>query len=113
MRIAVVSLACCNPALRPQDQRYVERVREAARLAEVEAQVELVAASELALAVTDDQYRKVVPVFKRYGAAAAPALLIDGELVLYGGIPSLDKLVEMLSKSARDQGAEGSKREGG
>lgn len=39
-------------------------------------------------------------VFVQYGIAVAPALFINKELVLYGGVPSVEKLVEVIEKNA-------------
>jgi protein-disulfide isomerase len=42
--------------------------------------------------------KEVTPLFMKYGAAIAPALFVNNKLELYGGVPTLEKLVETLRK---------------
>jgi hypothetical protein len=100
MNIVVVSMACCNPALKPQDQLYLAKIREALAKTEVEAQVELVKATEMMASLGDDQLSALKPLIAKYGSAVAPAMFIDGELALYGGVPTLEKLISVISKIA-------------
>ncbi len=101
MEIVVLTLACCNPALAPQDQQYMERIKEALARMNVEAKVELVPGSEAFFGVKAGYVRKLWPLFNKHGLAVAPALFIDKELVLYGGVPSVDKLVEIISNRSK------------
>jgi hypothetical protein len=39
-----------------------------------------------------------LPLWDRYGAAIVPAMLIDGELALYSGVPTKEKIVWVISK---------------
>ncbi len=100
MNIVVVSMACCNPSLEPQDQLYLAKIKEAVSKTEVKAQIELVKATEMIASLKDGQISALRPLFQRYGAAVAPALFIDGNLELYGGVPTLEKLIEVISKRA-------------
>jgi hypothetical protein len=47
--------------------------------------------------------RKLWPLFNKYGMAVAPALFINGELTLYGVVPSVQKLVEVIEKAERGE----------
>ncbi len=101
MKIVILSLACCNPALAPLDRQYVERIKDALARTKVEAKVEVVSGSEAFLGLKAGYIRKLWPLFNQHGMAVAPALFIDKELVLYGGIPSVDKLVEVISRRVK------------
>jgi protein-disulfide isomerase len=43
---------------------------------------------------------KIGSLFNKYGVDAMPALFINGELMLYGGVPSSEKLSEVIGKAA-------------
>ncbi len=101
MKIVVVSMSCCNPALGVNDNANLERVRDAARRASVDAEIQLMTGTEFAMGLTQEQAQKVMPLFRKYGVAAAPAILIDGELEFFGGIPPTEKMVEAFSRRAR------------
>jgi len=101
MKITVLSLACCNPALAVYDQQYISRIKEALRRIGVEAQVDLVPAVDAFFGFKASYIRKILPLFKKYGPAVAPTLFINEELVLYGGVPSVEKFVEILAKNAK------------
>jgi len=45
--------------------------------------------------------RKLRPLFNKYGMAVAPALFINDELMVYGGVPSVEKLVEVIEKNTK------------
>jgi len=101
MKITVLSLACCDPALAVYDQQYISRIKEALGKVNVEAQVEVVAATEAFFGLKLGYVRKLWPLFNKYGTAVAPALFINGELMLYGGVPTVEKLVEVIEKNAK------------
>lgn len=99
MKIAVISLACCNPALAIYDQQYVSKIKEALTKTGVDAQVEVIPASDAFLGLKLSYVNKLMPLFNKYGTAVAPALFINGELVLYGGVPSVGKIMEAIEKA--------------
>ncbi len=101
MKITVVSLACCNPAFSAPDQQYISRIREALTKTGLEAQLELLPASDAFFGMKVGYVRKLWPLFNKYGMAVAPALFINGDLMLYGGLPSIEKLVEIIETSAK------------
>jgi hypothetical protein len=41
-------------------------------------------------------------MFQKYGSAVAPALFVDEKLALFGGVPTLEKLEEVLRKAAKE-----------
>lgn len=99
MKITILSLACCNPTFAVHDQQYISRIKEAINRTGVEAQVELVAATDAFFGLKVGYIRKMWPLFNKYGMAVAPALFINGELMLYGGVPTVEKLVEIIEKN--------------
>jgi hypothetical protein len=100
MQIAVFSFSCCNPALKPTDEQYAARVKEALSKIDVEASVEVVTATEVRYGRGIGDFSKLKPLFDKYGMDAMPALFINGELTLYGGVPSIEKLSEVIGKAA-------------
>jgi hypothetical protein len=107
MNITLISMSCCNPALKPQDQQYKRRVEEALAAAKVTAQIETASATDMMHRMSDTQAKKIMPLFKKHGAAVAPLMLIDGDIVFYGGVPTLEKLTETISARAAGQGGGG------
>jgi len=101
MRITVLSLACCNPALAVYDREYLSRIGEALKRTAIEAQVDLLSASDAFFGVRSGHVRKLWPLFNKYGTAVAPALFINDELMLYGGVPSVERLVEIIDNAKK------------
>lgn len=99
MKITVLSIACCNPSTANQDQQYISRIKEVLTKTNIEAQLEMVAASDAAFGLKTSYARKLLPLFNKYGMSVAPALFINGELVFYGGVPSVEKLTEAIQKA--------------
>ncbi len=98
MKISILSVSCCNPAMRSEDQTYLAKVQEALAQSDVEAMVSIVTISEAFYSIGKDKVSALMPLWKKYGAALMPALLIDDELVLYGGIPTKEKIIEVISE---------------
>ncbi len=99
LKVTILSFACCNPKFAVHDKVYIERIREAEKQLGIEIKIEMVHATEAMM--TPDRYawmKDVTPLFMKYGAAIAPALFVDEKLELYGGVPTLEKLVETLKK---------------
>jgi hypothetical protein len=41
---------------------------------------------------------EIMPLFDKYGSAIAPAIFVNEKLELFGGVPTVEKLVEVFSK---------------
>jgi protein-disulfide isomerase len=100
MTIRVFSFACCNPQQAVYDQQYIERIKEALDKTELEAQVDSVFATDALSSLDAGYIQQLRPLFDKYGMAVAPALFIDGELVLYGVVPPVEELVGVIGKRA-------------
>lgn len=96
MRISIVSISCCNPAMRVEDQQYLAKVREALVKTKLEAQIRIVTISEANSALSGEAIKKLMRKFERYGPAMLPAMLIDDEPVFYGGVPTAEKICEAI-----------------
>ena len=99
LKVTILSFACCNPKLAVHDKLYIDRIREAEAKLGIEVKIDMVHATEAMM--TPNRYSwmgEVTPLFMKYGAAIAPALFVNEHLELYGGVPTLDKLVETLKK---------------
>ncbi len=100
MEISILTFSCCNPSLKVMDEQYVSKVKEALSKLNVDAKVEVVTATEARYGREVGDFSKLKPLFDKYGMDAMPALFINRELVLYGGVPSTEKLSEVISKAA-------------
>ena len=85
------------------DEQYVSKVKEALSKINVEAKVEVVTATEVRFGREVGDMSKLGALFNKYGMEAAPALFINGELMLYGGVPSTEKLSEVIQKAGQDE----------
>jgi hypothetical protein len=101
MQISILTFSCCNPALKPMDEQYAAKINDVLVKMNVEAQVEVVTATEVRYGREVGDFSKLKPLFDKYGMDAIPALFINGELVLYGGVPSNEKLTEVIGKAAK------------
>jgi protein-disulfide isomerase len=102
MRITLLSLACCLPASATFDQQYLERVNTALAKANVEATIEKVSGLDAAFGMSNVDLSRLVPLYDKYGTSVAPVLFINGELALYGGVPTIEKLTEVIEKAKGD-----------
>ncbi len=99
LKITVLSASCCNPALKPMDEQYTTRVKEALNKTGAKAKIEKVTATEAYYGKQIGDMSKLKPLFDRFGMDALPALFVNGELVLYGGLPTVEKLTEVIQKA--------------
>jgi hypothetical protein len=99
LKVTILSFACCNPKFGTYDKLYIDRIREAEKQLDVEVKLDMVHATEAMM--TPDRYAwmgEATSLFMKYGAAIAPALFVNEHLELYGGVPTLEKLVETFRK---------------
>jgi len=101
IKITVFSFACCDPQQAVYDQQYIARIKEALERTVVEAHVDSVFAIDALHGLDAGYIEQLRPLFNKYGMAVAPALFINGELVRYGVVPSVEELVEVIGKSAK------------
>lgn len=99
IRITLLSLACCLPASAASDQHYIERINTALGKAGAEAIIEKVSGLDAAFGISNVDLSKLVPLYDRYGTSVAPVLFVNGELALYGGVPTVEKLTEVIEKA--------------
>lgn len=99
LRLTLLSFACCNPQLAASDGRYIDTIKEALNTTKLEAEVDLVHATEAQMTGRYIFMAEILPLFKKYGQAVSPALFINGKLTLYGGVPTTERLVEALEKA--------------
>ncbi len=98
MRVILLSFACCNPKLGIHDQQYLLNIQEALKRTGQEAQLDLVHATEAMMTKKFAFMSEIIPLFDKYGSAIAPALFVNDKLELFGGVPAVEKLVEVFSK---------------
>jgi protein-disulfide isomerase len=99
MNITILTFSCCNPSLKTMDEQYVSRVKDVLGKINGDAKVEVVTATEARYGREVGDFNKLRSLFNKYGMDAMPALFINGELVLYGGLPSIEKLSEVIGKA--------------
>lgn len=105
MKITVFSFACCDPQQGVYDQQYIARIKEALDRTAIDAQVDSVLATDALYGSNMEYIEQLRPLFNKYGAAVTPALFINEELVLYGTVPLIEKLVEVIKENAEKKGA--------
>ncbi len=100
LRLTVLSFSCCNPQFAVHDQRYVELIRSVLQKTGIEAEIDLVTVTEAMMSLQYAYMAPIRPMFQKYGTAIAPALFINEEMALFGGVPTEEKLIEVLRKAA-------------
>lgn len=96
LELIVLSFACCNPSMEPYDNQFLSRIMEAMNKTQVAANVEVLPITEALMGRNINILLKIKPLFEKYGMAIAPVLLVNDELALYGGVPSVEKIAEVL-----------------
>jgi protein-disulfide isomerase len=97
--IVILSLACCSPSIKKYDDQLLENLQEAIKQTNISAEIKVLSAADLyASNYLENEYLKqVIPLTQKYGTAVAPLVFINGKLELYGGVPSVEKIVERLN----------------
>lgn len=105
LKMTILSLTCCNPKLASYDEKYMQRIDEALEKLGAEAEVSLVTATDalFGTGVKISNVKELWDLLEKYGTSVAPLLIIDGEIAFYGGIPSLEKLVDALGKALKKE----------
>lgn len=102
LRLTIFSVACCHPETAVYDRKYIDLVKKALTETGIEADMDMVTATESRLSIRYYFVGEIMPMYKKYGAAVAPALFINEHLKIYGGLPSMDKLKEVLTAAVND-----------
>lgn len=103
IRLTLLSFSCCHPKMAVYDKQYVDRIHEAIKSTGIEAEIDLVTVTEAQMSLRYMFMAEIQPMFQKYGSAVAPALFVDEKLALFGGVPTLEKLEEVLRKAAKDR----------
>jgi metal-dependent amidase/aminoacylase/carboxypeptidase family protein len=98
MRVILLSFACCNPKLAVHDQQYLQIIQEALKRTGQKAQIDLVHVTEAMMSKKFAFMSEIMPLFDKYGSAIAPAIFVNEKLELFGGVPTVEKLMEVFLK---------------
>ncbi len=106
LKITILSFACCNPNLAVHDKEYAGRLKEALDALGLKGQIDLVHVTDALMSMKYAFMSPIVPLFKKYGAAVTPALFVNDKLVLYGGVPTKERLIEVFKQSLEESQSE-------
>ena len=81
------------------DDRLLENITEAVKQANVSAEIKILSATDVFAngQIDNDYIKQIMPIAQKYGTAVAPIVFINGKLKLYGGVPSIEKIVKTLN----------------
>jgi hypothetical protein len=102
--IVVLSGLCCNPMSLGVEDKLKGSVQTALEAIGVEAEVKSVSITEAQKLVSGlgkshaSLVHSIQGIFQTHGLKAFPALVINGELALYGGAPAPDAIERELRK---------------
>jgi len=104
--IVILSASCCNPLAIPGDEKLKKNVTEALSNLGIDAEIHLltITSAQASMGSLPAQFKelgnKLMGLFQSRGIGAFPALIINGELALYGGVPEVQLIQEKLADSA-------------
>jgi len=102
LKLTVFSASCCQPQMVLHDRRYLELIDQVLKETGIEADVDMVTATEARMSISYYFVAAIQPLYAKYGPAVAPALFINERLTLFGGVPTKEKLREVLEKAASE-----------
>jgi hypothetical protein len=104
--IVILTASCCNPLAIPGDNKIKNNIAGALTNLGIDTEIHLftITSAQSSLNSLPDQHKelgnKVMGLFQSKGLGAFPALIINGELVFYGGIPEVEQIQEKLASLA-------------
>ena len=102
LKLTIFSASCCQPQTAVYDKKYIELIRQVIQESSIEADVDLVTATEARMSLSYFFVGAIQPLYAKYGPAVAPALFVNEKLTLFGGVPTKEKLKEVLEKAASE-----------
>ncbi|MCG7845369.1 MAG: thioredoxin family protein [Methanomassiliicoccales archaeon] len=102
IKLTIFSVSCCHPQTAIYDKQFVDRLRQVLQETGLEADLDLVTATEAQLSIQYYFISEIMPMFKKYGPVVAPALFVNERLALFGGVPTVEKLKEVLTQAASE-----------
>lgn len=104
LKLTVLSFSCCNPQFAQHDQRYIELIQSVLKKTGFPAEIEIVTVTEAMMSMQYAYMAPIRPMFQKFGTAIAPALFINEEMALFGGVPTEEKLTEVIKKALEKHG---------
>lgn len=109
--VSILSASCCDASAAPKEQALKRNVAEAMRRLKQQGSIHIETITgaqkglrNLAGELASDQRRLVETVtqlFQTEGLTVFPMLIVDGRVVYYGGVPSVDMIEEKLRSRAQ------------
>ena len=102
LKITILSFACCDPKFAQYDRRYADLIKEVLAKNNWEADLELVTVTDALMSM---QYAYMAPIRPCSRSMVRPShqpLFVNEVLALFGGVPTEEKLTEVLKKAMTD-----------
>ena len=71
LKLTVFSAACCQPQTAAYDKKYIELIRQVMQESGIEADIDLVSATEARMSLTYFFVGAIQPLYAKYGPAVA------------------------------------------
>ena len=103
MEVVILSDVCCAPNRSASDESVEKNVYEALKQLNSSAEIRTVCSTAaLKGYALPQQQGEINTLFQRYGVKFVPAILVNGEFVFMGNVPSVDqikaKIEQMISQ---------------
>lgn len=101
--IVILSASCCNPLAIPGDNKLKKNVTGALTNLGIDLEVHLVTitSAQSHMNSLPAQHKelgnKLMGLFQSKGIGAFPALIINGKIAFYGGVPQVEQIQEKLA----------------
>jgi hypothetical protein len=102
IKVTIFSVSCCQPQHAVYDKKYIDLIKQVLAETGLEADLDLVTATEAQMSMQYYFVGEIMPLYKKYGSGVAPALFVNERLKLFGGVPTPEKLKEVLVTTAND-----------
>ncbi len=103
--VVILSGVCCNPFSYSTEEQLQKNIRSALKTLNIESGIHIITITEAqhSLQTLPKEYLSlvdnIVAIFQSMGLKAFPAIIINGKLAFYGGIPSIEMIQDKLRES--------------
>jgi len=102
LAIVIVGASCCNPAFAPLDKEVEQNVKKVLKEPNIPANLATASLAEILLkgrggGLSPEGVNEVRNMFGKYNLRAFPMVLVNNEIQIMGGVPTVEQLKEKLT----------------
>lgn len=96
LRITILTLTSVDPSLQEKDLEFAKVIREGLERLAIDANIEIIDLTQAKYSPDHRFVADIIPQYRQRGTRVSPVFFLNGELISFGKVPTVDEFVKVI-----------------